>query len=207
MGWSWALLSSQLGPGSATSPSGAVASQPGRDRALGVVVQPVHPAIIGYLDSSGALSSTWDEVCAARDAPLAALASLGLTIHEEAAGALIYNFLGSEFAGARRRIRVRLARACRSRLAPQGLPRRGSRTGDMMEVMLGHMTWMSMPCREALSLLIDVYRFVTEHRSLVGKVPSRVLRELRLFRDFLPLPIVDAAAEGHPSLDATDASP
>ena len=207
MGWSWALLLCQLVLGFAISLSGVAASQLVRDRAPGVVVQPGHPAIIGYVDNYGAIGSTRDEACAARDAISAALVSLGFTVHEEEAGVFIENFLGLEFDGVRRRFRVRRARAWRLRLALQELLRRGSCTGDMMEVLLGHMTWLGMLRRESLSILNDCYRFMTEHRSKAGKFPSRVRWELKVFRDIIPLLVADAAAEWHPSLVATDASP
>ncbi|CAE7239903.1 unnamed protein product [Symbiodinium sp. CCMP2592] len=140
-------------------------------------------------------------------AAVQSLKSAGLQVHEEETSTGDSTVLGWEYT-AGGLFRPTRKRAWKARCAIRELLRRGRARGEVVERLLGHLTFLSLCRREALSVFGEIYKFVKVHRRCPEEVviPKSVLQELRNWDGILPLLFKDLRCEWAEGLSAVDAS-
>eukprot|EP00973_Karenia_brevis_P052927 7356507-Karenia_brevis.AAC.1 len=67
----------------------------------------------------------------------------------------------------------------------------------MLEIILGHCTWIMLIRRESLALLNKVYQFCRDNDDVSAPMSSDVVRELWHVRSLLPLFTANTKAAWH----------
>ena len=84
----------------------------------------------------------------------------GFTVHEEKEASSRHRFVGLSFDGLTGRFSVKPSRLVRIQSALKELLLRNRCSGDLLEIMIGHVTWAMMCRREGLALLDKCYSFI-----------------------------------------------
>ena len=134
------------------------------------------------------------------------LTQLGLPVHEVEEATPETKLLGWTIEGARGVISPTRERGWKLRLALLEIVRRGRASGQDIERLVGHATFVALLTREVLSVFASVYTFARRHYERPTRILPSAARELRLFADILPLVFQDVKAAWSPDVIATDAS-
>eukprot|EP00438_Fugacium_kawagutii_P003851 Skav230672 [mRNA] locus=scaffold2185:329965:335309:- [translate_table: standard] len=142
-------------------------------------------------------SKFWSAVGALRDA--------GLTVHEIEFNEAAVTMLGwhIEDCGI---LRPTLKRIWRIRLALRELLSRGRMSGQQLERLVGHMTFVSLCRREALAVMGEVYSFIRRHYPEVVPIWKSVRKELMKFDGICPLIFNNLQSSWSDTVYAVDAS-
>ena len=205
MGWSWSLRFCQ------SVTEAAVCRALGserlvRDRSAGLVID--GDGSLGgaaYVDNFCVIGSCPDAVNEKLAAISLDLSSLGFAIHEQSPASTEGAFIGLDLKDGH--VAVQRRKLWRLRLAVEDLLGRRSCSGHMIEVILGHATWLILCRREALSIFDACYRFAHRHRHEHVRLWGNVRRELQHLVALLPLFVADLRAPWSDSLLCSDASP
>ena len=95
----------------------------------------------------------------------------------------------------------------RLRAALGSLLRRKWVTGYALRAVLGHITWMAMLRREALTTLHACYAFVEVFEGRPGRLWDSAARELIIIRNLLPMLQADLTAGWYSTIACSDAAP
>ncbi|CAE7615478.1 unnamed protein product [Symbiodinium sp. CCMP2592] len=204
MGWSHALYLCQSIHESLVEQAGLGDSNRLRDRRR---APNSHCAHTQYVDNLIVMGTAAAEVKSRFSAAVQSLKSAGLQVHEEETSTGDSTVLGWEYT-AGGLFRPTRKRAWKARCAIRELLRRGRARGEVVERLLGHLTFLSLCRREALSVFGEIYKFVKVHRRCPEEVviPKSVLQELRNWDGILPLLFKDLRCEWAEGLSAVDAS-
>ena len=132
------------------------------------------------------------------------LQKLGLTVHEVSVASTSGEFIGLEFS--HNSFSVKRARLWRLRFALDRLLQIRNASPKLLEILVGHITWIMMVRRESLALLNRCYRFIHRDNPESVNLPFDVTSELENIRNLLPLLRASCAATWCPTLHAADAS-
>lgn len=205
MGWSWALWWCQSVHEKIAERGGLEESERLRDR---------HPVTsnsfwhIQYVDNLHVLGTDEEEVKARFWKAVQALREAGLTVHEIEEGQTedsSVKMLGWEIHG-NGRVTPSHERLWRVRLAIRELLRRGKSSGQQLERLVGHMTFISLCRREALSVLGESYTFIRRHYQQIVPLWKSVRNELEKWDGIAPLIFSDLRRPWSERLLAVDAS-
>ena len=205
MGWSWALWWCQSVHEKIAERGGLEESERLRDR---------HPVTsnsfwhIQYVDNLHVLGTDEEEVKARFWKAVQALREAGLTVHEIEEGQTedsSVKMLGWEIHG-NGRVTPSHERLWRVRLAIRELLRRGKSSGQQLERLVGHMTFISLCRREALSVLGESYTFIRRHYQQIVPLWKSVRDELEKWDGIAPLIFSDLRRPWSERLLAVDAS-
>ena len=177
-----------------------------KDKFPGIVLKN-HSDIAGaaYVDNYGIFGLSKELVNQHRCQISTKLKDIGLSVHEEEDASTSGEFVGLELRN--NRISIKVKRIWRIRLALQQILARGFISGAGLEIIIGHITWILMVRREALSILNECYTFIRHHRSSIISLPPGVRRELWQISSLLPLFHSDLGAGWSGDIIASDASP
>ena len=132
------------------------------------------------------------------------LTQLGFVVHEQSRASAAADFVGLRFE--KQSVRAKPGRVWRLCMRIEALLRREVCSGDLLEVILGYVTWVGLLFRPSLAMLDSVYAFC---RAAVGR-PTRlrgsVRRELPHFVDLLPLIRSDLRPRWYTTVIASDSS-
>ena len=134
-----------------------------------------------------------------------ALRDAGLTVHEIEYGEGQSKVLGWSI-DEKGTVGPTLSRLWRVRQGIREILRRGRASGQQLERLVGHMTFISLCRRESLSVLGDVYTFIKRHYSTVVPLWKSVRRELAIWDGVSPLIHVNMKTPWKETLYAVDAS-
>ena len=170
MGWSWALYWCQKIHEHIVERAGLLEAERLQDftpppsgsssisSMLTISMLQVHPGMVGRFRLA---------VQALRDA--------GLTVHEVEECEETTKVLGWEYEGGNT-FRPGRARVWKVRAALREILRRGVVSGQQLERLVGHITFISLGRREAMSVFGDVYTFMRRHYSSVAPLGSQFVR-------------------------------
>ena len=157
MGWTWVLRFCQA------VTEQCVREEVGdhalvQDRRPGIVKGPLVLAGAAYVDNFGICGTNPTEVDRALDRVSTRLFDLGFTVHELETASTCTAFIGLETSDGL--IRVKRARLWKLRRAIECVLSRDCCSGALLEVLLGHATWLMLLRRESLSILHACYHFI-----------------------------------------------
>lgn len=206
MGWSWALWWCQRVHEKIAERAGLTEAERLRDR---------HPVSsdrfwhIQYVDNLHVLGTDRLEVRTRFWKAVEALKASGLTVHEieegQTEGDSSMKMLGWEIHESGR-VAPSRERLWRVRLAIREILRRGAASGQQLERLIGHMTFISLCRREALSVLGECYTFIRRHYQQVVHLWKSVRCELEKWDGIAPLVFADLKRPWSNHLLAVDAS-
>ena len=110
---------------------------------------------------------------------------------------------GLDFDGETHIVRVGLSRMWKLRMALDWLLTKGSCSGRVLEIIMGHLTWSFLVRRELLSLFSTVYVFIKHHPNSSSFLWPSVRKELAHARSLLPMAFVDVGRPWSSLLTAT----
>ena len=119
--------------------------------------------------------------------------------------ARIHKVCGPDFDGIELTVRISWKRIWRIKFAINYILSLPTLTGEQLESVLGHITWVVMVRREALSPIHACYGFVRLHRHGSSPIWPSVHRELFWIRSILPLLYCRLDSQWFPRITATDA--
>lgn len=188
MGWSWALHLCQSAMMNAIHLSGFSTNKIVSDKGSPVRIQD-HDDIAcgGYVDNFIAIGNNRHSVDAGLERISERLRSFGLTVHEEESASDAIAFVGLNFNGTTGHVSLKPERILKLQKAIHELLSRNFCSGNLIEVILGHLTWAIMCRREALSILKSCYAFVHENKSSPCRLWPSVRAELDTVSALLPL--------------------
>jgi hypothetical protein len=208
MGWNWSLLLAQAVTRHSILSCGFPMSRLVEDRLPGRVVDSdLGPAAAGYVDNFAVLGLHREEVCHARDAISSRLRGLGFRVHEELEPSPVAEFVGLEFSSQPAIVRIKKKRLWRVALAITEILRRGTASPAMLEILIGHVTWILMVRRESLAIINDCYRFIRASHGPPVRLWKSVRHELSTILAILPLLHSHLYIPWHPRVTMSDASP
>ena len=111
----------------------------------------------------------------------------GLVTHDFVDACVSQEILGIELDGGMHRKRITSKRYCRLRRVIRWLLGRRCVRGEVLEVIMGHVTYSSMCYRPALSIFSSVYKFIRSHHDHAAKIWRSVRSELQAFYGIMPL--------------------
>eukprot|EP00438_Fugacium_kawagutii_P018254 Skav220446 [mRNA] locus=scaffold254:128743:132882:- [translate_table: standard] len=202
MGWSWALYLCQtmheriVGQIGADDTSRLVDKKPAPDTEV------LHTE---YVDNYHVIGTNSRAVTELSQLGIEALRGAGLVVHEEEHSTGNAQILGWEFS-TDGTLRPTSRRLWKVRLGILHILRCGRVSGQQLERVVGHMSFISMIRREGLSILGDCYTFIRRHYYVPAKIWKSVRRELSIWYGISPLLWKNLAAEWSSTVYATDAS-
>ena len=134
-----------------------------------------------------------------------ALREAGLTVHEIEFGTGECKVLGWAISE-QGVVSPTSSRLWRLRLGIREILKRGRASGQQLERLVGHMTFVSLCRREAISALGDIYTFIRRHYSTVVPLWKSVRRELSCWDGVSPLIFVNLGTPWNDTLYSVDAS-
>ncbi len=212
MGWSWSLALCQSVLEAAVEDAGFSRDQFIVDREPGRVVSPDRPAVAAYVDNFAVIASSPEVAIEGVQKISAILVSKGLRVHPPEGCSLDFtpsslDFLGMTFRQKHGLLQVKSDRAWRLRFAIDEIIRRKQVSGQLLESVLGHSTWLALIRRESLSIFSAIYPFIKSNYETIVPLWDSVIWELRTFRNILPLLQIDLGASWHETVTASDSSP
>ncbi|CAK0859145.1 unnamed protein product, partial [Prorocentrum cordatum] len=130
----------------------------------------------------------------------------GHVVHEIVEASADAQFLGLQL-HAGKALTVKAKNVWRLRAALGSLLRRKWVTGYALRAVLGHITWMSMLRREALTTLHACYAFVEVFEGRPGRLWDSAARELIAVRNLLPILQADLTAGWYNTIACSDTAP
>eukprot|EP00438_Fugacium_kawagutii_P032643 Skav206865 [mRNA] locus=scaffold898:55024:69937:- [translate_table: standard] len=202
MGWNWALWLCQTVHERIVSAAGANDSNRLSDK------KPVPGDAImhtEYVDNFHVIGTDAEQVKLLSERGVNLLRDKGLVVHEEEQSSGTATILGWEFSsdGSLRPTRQRLWKV---RLAILEILKRGHISGQQLERVVGHMSFISMGRREGLCVLGDVYTFVRRFYNYPHRLWRGVRRELAIWYAISPLLWRNLRSPWSTTIHATDAS-
>ena len=188
MGWAWALHFCQGVLTNAISSCGFGVNQMISDK-----TNPVHLgshddlAVAGYVDNFAVIGCNPNRVNSGLTKIGNHLRALGLTVHEEADAELSADFVGLHFDGSTGFVSIKPQRILKLQRAIRELLNRNFASGELLQLILGHITWAMMSRREGLSILSSCYAFSHRSISKACRLWPSVRRELEWVAALLPL--------------------
>ena len=132
-----------------------------RDRSVGVRLGPERPtAGAAYVDNYLIAGCQRAKVQAVALKVERELTSLGFVVHEQVDASRLASFVGLDLDGHEHSVRVSARRAWRLRFAIDELLRRRKVRGQILEIVVGHCTWIMMLKRCSLAIFDAVYAFI-----------------------------------------------
>ena len=157
-------------------------------------------------DNFGVMGPKQPQVTAERDRICRILEDdFGLPCHEFSDGTGVSNFVGLEFSKGRL-FKVKQKRMLRLRRAIQCVLSRTHASGELIRILIGHITWICLLRRESLSFLHASYAFSQKNLHTTSKIWTSVRRELSCIASILPLLAVDITSPWSCTVNASDAS-
>lgn len=159
-----------------------------------------------YVDNLGVLHQDLSLVEKAMSELQEAFNSRGLLLHttDISEGATLA--LGCIVEGEKFRSRISPVRLWKIYKAISGLLHRGRCSGQVLEILVGHLTFVGLMWRSSLSILHTVYKFIHRHYNEVAKIWSSVAEELRCFQGVLFLLVQDWSRQWNTLVSSSDAS-
>ena len=202
MGWAWALWWCQSVNERICERSGLAACHRVRD---GFPIPGGSFWHLQYVDNLHVLGTDktevekkfWDAVRGLREA--------GLTVHEIEFSESTVTMLGWQIEE-KGVLRPTYKRIWRIRIAIRELLSRGRMTGQQLERLIGHMTFVSLCRREALAVLGEVYTFIRRHYLECVPIWKTVRKELMKFDGLCPLIFNNMRSGWSNAVYAVDAS-
>ena len=202
MGWAWALWWCQSVNERICERSGLAACHRVRD---GFPIPGGSFWHLQYVDNLHVLGTDktevekkfWDAVRGLREA--------GLTVHEIEFSESTVTMLGWQIEE-KGVLRPTYKRIWRIRIAIRELLSRGRMTGQQLERLIGHMTFVSLCRREALAVLGEVYTFIRRHYLECVPIWKTVRKELMKFDGLCPLIFNNMRSGWSNTVYAVDAS-
>ena len=202
MGWAWALWWCQSVNERICERSGLAACHRVRD---GFPIPGGSFWHLQYVDNLHVLGTDktevekkfWDAVRGLREA--------GLTVHEIEFSESTVTMLGWQIEE-KGVLRPTYKRIWRIRIAIRELLSRGRMTGQQLERLIGHMTFVSLWRREALAVLGEVYTFIRRHYLECVPIWKTVRKELMKFDGLCPLIFNNMRSGWSNTVYAVDAS-
>eukprot|EP00435_Cladocopium_sp_Y103_P063778 s336_g25.t1 len=188
MGWAWALHFCQGVLMNAIQTCGFSVNNIISDK-----TNPVHlgstedVAVAGYVDNFAVIGCNPSVVNAGLTKIGNHLRALGLTVHEEAEAEVSADFVGLHFDGESGFVSIKPQRIIKLQRAIQELLARNFASGELLQLVLGHITWAMMSRREGLSILNSCYAFCHQHKCRASRLWPSVRRELEWIAALLPL--------------------
>lgn len=188
MGWSWALHLCQSVLLHSIRESGISDNWIISDKGSPVRLEN-HDDIAcgGYVDNFVVIGESPSAVDAGLAKISERLRSLGLTVHEEESASRQATFVGLHFNGDTGFIGLKPQRILKLQKAIRELLHRNFASGDLLQLILGHVTWAMMCRREGLSILKTCYAFVHHNMSKPCRLWPSVRFELDTIASLLPL--------------------
>jgi len=202
MGWAWALWWCQ-------TISERICEQNGLDE--GSRLRDGDPVPRGnfwhlqYVDNLHVIGTDKGEVERRFWAAVEGLRAAGLTVHEIEVGEGASQILGWELSHSGY-LRPTQKRMWRLRMAIREIVKRGRASGQQLERLVGHMTFVSLCKREALSCFGEIYTFIKQHYMHVSPLWKSVRSELLKWDGILPLVYCNLHASWSDDIYAVDAS-
>ena len=183
MGWAWALWWCQRLHERIAERSGLLASERLQDFSAPPEGKFWH---VQYVDNLHVMGTNPEEVQRRFRGAVSELRKAGLTVHEEEEFEEETKILGWEYdqVGVFRPGRHRVWRV---RRAIRYLLQIGRASGQQLEQLLGHMTFISLGRRETLSIFGEIYTFIRRHYKQVVGLWKSVRRELEVWDGLSPL--------------------
>ncbi|CAK0795079.1 unnamed protein product, partial [Prorocentrum cordatum] len=160
-----------------------------------------------YVDNLGVLADDEEYVRKGLTAVTETFGSQGLAVHKTDVACECGVVLGIEVDGARGRTRPTAKRFWRVRDSIQEVLRRGVCSGQELEVLVGHMTFVVLIRRELLSILQGTYRFVKKLYYEKAPLWQCVKDELKAFCGAMVFLEAKWDDQWLPGVYQTDASP
>ena len=101
---------------------------------------------------------------------------------------------------------MKTERLWKLRLAIDELLQRKKVSGNLLEIIVGHITWTILVRRECLSLFSSVFRFIDKNQATPEALWDSVRWGLKTIRDIILLLSVNVCAKWHETVIATDSS-
>lgn len=202
MGWSWALYWCQKIHEHIVERAGLLEAERLQDFTPPPSGSFFH---IQYVDNLHVAGTSRDEVVGRFRLAVQALRDAGLTVHEVEECEETTKVLGWEYEGGNT-FRPGRARVWKVRAALREILRRGVVSGQQLERLVGHITFISLGRREAMSVFGDVYTFMRRHYSSVAPLWKSVRKELSIWDGICPLILQDLTQPWSQKLLAVDAS-
>lgn len=158
-----------------------------------------------YVDNFHVIGTDPEQVSQLSLKGIQALRSSGLVVHEEEQSTDSAQILGWEF-GCNGSLRPTKRRPWKVRLGILQVLETGHISGQQLERVVGHMSFISMVRREGLSILGDVYSFIKKHYFTPARLWKSVLRELSIWYGISPLLWKELNSQWSETIYATDAS-
>jgi len=207
MGFSWALHLCQAYLRNAIDCAGIPVQNVLEDGHAGPWLdEPDDVAAAGCVDNYATVSHSAVAADASCDAISAGLTAASVKAHSLTRAARACVFTGMDIDGHTHRLRVRASRLWILRYALLHLIAEPFLSPAGLSIIVGHITWVLLARREALSMLPACYAF------MLGRDPQRrrlwagVVRELKWVASLIPSFATDVSLPWHPALVATDAS-
>eukprot|EP00435_Cladocopium_sp_Y103_P050327 s239_g15.t1 len=188
MGWSWALHLCQCVMSHAILSAGIDPQHVISDKGAAVQLQSLSDiACGGYVDNFIVLGCDQESVNAGLVSISEQLRGWGLTVHEEEKPSTNITFVGLTFDGEKGWVSIKPQRIVKLQKAIRELIQRNFASGELLELILGHITWALMCRREGLSILKSCYAFAHENKSRPCRLWPSVRTELETVAAVLPL--------------------
>lgn len=208
MGWAWALHLCQSVLMQAIEDAGFGGSQVISDKGHPVQLHShCDVACGGYVDNFIVIGCDRFLVDAGLRRIGDQLRGRGLTVHEEECATSKIDFVGLSFDGERGTISIKAKRIVKLQRAIHELVSRNFASGEVLQLLLGHITWALMARREGLSILKSCYAFVNENKSTPKRLWPSVRWELQTIADLLPLFRAHVNVGWSNDVSASDSSP
>ena len=208
MGWAWSLHLCQSVLMKAIKDAGFDVDQVISDKG-----RPVHLRSTeqigcgGYVDNFIVIGCNPDLVNAGLQRIGDILRGRGLTVHEEETATHKTDFVGLSFDGIAGTISIKPQRIVKLQRAITELLARNFASGEILQLIVGHLTWAVMTRREGLSILKSCYAFIHENQSKPKRLWPTVRWELETISAILPLFKAQINVGWSDDLTASDSSP
>lgn len=202
MGFSWALYLCQTMHERIVGQVGAEDTSRLSDKKPAPSSQCMHTE---YVDNFHVIGTGPEQVSQLSLKGIQALRSSGLVVHEEEQSTDSAQILGWEF-GCNGSLRPTKRRLWKVRLGILQVLKTGHISGQQLERVVGHMSFISMVRREGLSILGDVYSFIKKHYFTPARLWKSVRRELSIWYGISPLLWKELNSQWSETIYATDAS-
>ena len=160
-----------------------------------------------YVDNLGVIGSDKEMVDLAMSELQDAFNGQGLELHGSEVTKDYVEALGCVLEGKEMRSRCNPRRLWRIHHGIRGLLRRGKCSGKVLEIIIGHCTFLGLICRPILSIFHAVYPFMRKHYTEVACLWKTVREELQAFMGVSFLLVQDWWRPWNPMVTSSDSSP
>ena len=202
MGWAWALWWCQRLHERIAERAGLLPSERLQDFCAPPLGKFWH---VQYVDNLHVMGTNRGEVLSRFRRAVSELRCAGLTVHEEEEFEEETKILGWQYDNMGK-FRPSRQRVWRVRLALRHLLKRGRASGQEIERLLGHITFIALGRRETLSIFGECYTFIQKHYRTEVPLWKSVRFELNVWDGIAPLVVQDLRSPWVPQISAVDAS-